>query len=286
MARIGLILDSTANLPAEVLAGVAHRYVRFPVVLADEDCEAMSSEEFVEKVKKTKAYPKTSALRAEDIASAARDLVEGGADALLMIHLSATMSRPTADAAAGVAAKFADAPFETVDSRSAAAGVAAVALRAVRLVAAGGELASIASALRETAASRTGNVIATPDLTYLYHGGRIGAGKALMGSLLHMVPVLQVSCMSGLIEPVGRARKTADVNAVMVARMRSHLETAGGVKVSCVVQHAGNPDAAGALADLIRKELPCEELHVLRAPVASVVHVGPGAWMAGYTISR
>lgn len=286
MAGIGLIVDSLVTLPESAFRGVPHRKVKYPVELGGSPCEDLPPEEFIAKVESTREYPRTAALRAADIVSAARALAAEGVSGVVLIHMSGAMSVPTAEAAAEAKRTLEGLPFEAVDSRSVIGGIGVLASEAAHLISTGKGLAELVETLR-AAVQRIGVVVAMPDLKYLYHGGRIGAAKMLMGSLLKTIPAIAVSGKTGVVAPIGRARSVSDVNNLLLRTIRADLEAAGpGSRLRCIVEHAGNPAPAEELMRAIQAEFKCDELylHVMSNP--GITHVGPKAWSAGYLVLK
>ena len=106
-------------------------------------------------------------------------------------------------------------------------------------------------------------------LTYLHRGGRIGGLQHFIGSLLKILPILEVH--DGLVNPIDRVRgwhKGLERLADLL-----HKAYPGGARV--ILAHAENPEALGQLQGLIRHEgIVIEDVRECGAAVA--VHTGPG----------
>jgi DegV family protein with EDD domain len=106
-------------------------------------------------------------------------------------------------------------------------------------------------------------------LTYLHRGGRIGGLQHFVGSLLKILPVLEVK--DGLVKPIDRVRgwrKGLERLAELL-----HKTYPNGARV--VLAHAENPQAIQQLHDLIRQEgIVVEDTRECGAAVAA--HTGPG----------
>jgi DegV family protein with EDD domain len=117
----------------------------------------------------------------------------------------------------------------------------------------------------------------TSDLRHLKRGGRVSATSAVVGTLLNICPLLNVSNTGHLI-PRSKERGKKRVIAAMVERMRAHAE--GGVNYSgkCFMSHSACRDDAEAVASLIRSTFANIDGDIRINDVGTVIgsHTGPG----------
>ncbi|MFI6325799.1 DegV family protein [Nonomuraea sp. NPDC050556] len=199
-----------------------------------------------------------------------------GATGVVSIHLSGDLSG-TADAAK-IAARDAPIPVEVVDTRSIAMGLGFPVLAATQAAKAGASLEQVAATARHRA-STTRTFFYVDTLEYLRRGGRIGAAASLVGSALHIKPLLHIT--DGKISPLEKVRTAARG----IARLEDlAVDAAGLSEVEVAVQHVAALDRANALADHLRQRLPnLATLMVVELGTVIGAHVGPG--MLGLTIS-
>lgn len=282
MGSAGVIADEFfERLPAEAAPGAEVKLVRFPVEMDGEAWEGTDPIEFARTVKERKGGPKTAAYREVDIEKAARELAEAGKDPVI-VTMSAGLSAPSTENAQKVASNP-ELRLKIVDSRLTLAATGLVQLAAVRAAKEGKSQDEVVR-IAEEAVKRTNWLGAIRDLMYLYRGGRIGAAKALMGTLFKTLPIIEVRSENAVITPLGRVRKASDANERMVEQAGREIEKLGGKEVRVFVEHAGNEEPAKALAELASSKLPVVELFTGATSVAGVVHIGPGAWGMGYEV--
>jgi DegV family protein with EDD domain len=117
----------------------------------------------------------------------------------------------------------------------------------------------------------------TSDLRHLKRGGRVSSTSAVVGTLLNICPLLNVSSTGHLI-PRSKERGKKRVIAAMVDKMRAHAT--GGVNYSgkCFISHSACLDDAEAVASLIRSTFPNIDGDILINDVGTVIgaHTGPG----------
>jgi len=192
---------------------------------------------------------------------------EEGADAIVSVHLSASLSG-TYDAAR-LAARDAPVPVEVVDTRSIAMGLGFAALNAARAAQAGADQAATAEVARRTAADS--QVLFYVDtLEFLRRGGRIGKASAWLGSALRVKPLLHV--VGGEVAPLEKARTA---NRALGRLTDLAEEAAQGRRVQVAVQHLDAQDRAAAVAHRLREHLHTDVL-VCEVGAVMGVHVGPG----------
>jgi DegV family protein with EDD domain len=112
-------------------------------------------------------------------------------------------------------------------------------------------------------------------LKYLYLGGRIGKGKALMGSMLNVKPLLALQ--DGEMLPVGRAR----TRSKGIEKLHDFVKDAPDMQ-DLIIVHSTTPDDAEALADRCGSFFPRERIVIARLGAVLGVHTGPGTLFAGY----
>lgn len=305
---IGLILDSTVRLSdsdreviTEAFAGRV-RTVDLAVTIDDDEFRdsQLDPSELCSRMRDG-STARTSMPAVEDFAAAIRELLDDGADGVIIITLSAEMSG-TYKAATAAAAQVAQergleadggagaegvrtgeaVGIRVIDSRTASAGSVGIAHWAAAYAHLG--LAACGDAAEKAAAQYSATYFVPETLEYLHRGGRIGGAAALFGRALKIVPVLQVD--EGRVEPAARVRTTAkaarravDEAVAAVDAMRTH-DGAENLRVQATVMHPEATD--GEASTLFRAILEAAQAQwddVDTAVLSTVVtaHVGPGA---------
>ncbi len=268
--RVGVVTDSTAYLPGDLVRAAGVAVVPLEVVLGGVPHPEpdVSGVELVEALRRrtpvTTSRPAPTALLA-----AYRRLAEAGAQEVVSVHLSGQMSGTCAGAR--LAARNAPVPVHVVDSRSLAMGLGLTVLAAVRAAATGLDGEAVAGVAREHA-DRVRMWFYVETLEHLRRGGRIGAAQALLGSALSVKPLLQL--VDGSVEPLERVR-TAGRALARLAELAA--QSAGGAPVDVVVHHLANPERAAELAALVGSRLDVAgEVRVSEVGAVVGAHVGPG----------
>jgi len=133
--------------------------------------------------------------------------------------------------------------------------------------AAGGASVDDVVALVEGLSTRTHVVGALDTLDNLKKGGRIGGAQALLGSLLSIKPIVDIS--SGTVEEAGKARTRRRA----LEAVRDRVVEAGAIEHLCVT-HGFAPDLDDMLR-LLAEHHPLESIRVGHIGPVIGTHGGP-----------
>lgn len=270
--RVAVVTDSTAYLPDGLADRLDVRVVPLQVVLGGRS-GAEGSEVTPAQVAAALASwvpVSTSRPTPAEFAAVYRAALDGGASAVVSLHLSRELSG-TWDSARLAAAEVDADRIRVVDSRSAAMGLGFAVLAAADAAARGAELEQVYTAAVETA-ERTTTLFYVDTLEHLRRGGRIGAAQALLGTALSVKPILHVR--EGRIVPLEKVRTASKGMARLEALA---VAAAGDGPADVAVQHLAAAKRAGQLAERLRARLP-EIGRFYASEIGAVVgaHVGPG----------
>lgn len=269
---VALVTDSTAYLPADLVAQRSIRLVPLHVRVGDTEFDEgvdITTAALAKALRKFRPVT-TSRPSPQAFLSVYRDAAAGGATGVVSVHISSLMSG-TAESAR-MAALDSPIPVRVVDSRTMGMAMGFAVLSAVDGADAGlgtEEVASIAVRRAEAASV----MFYVDTLEYLRRGGRIGAASRLLGSALAIKPLLALR--DGQIQPVEKVRTAS--------RALSRLEemaveaAASATTVDVAVHHLDAEIRAADLAERLGARLP-NAAEVLLVEMGAVVgaHVGPG----------
>lgn len=264
---VAVVTDSTACLPPDMVAASGVVVVPIHVIVDRQthlDGVDISSDEVAAALTRG-ASVSTAKPSPQQFLDAYTAAAEAGADSILSVHVSASLSG-TYDSAR-LAARDSPIPVTVVDTHTIAMGLGFAALAAAAAAPTG--LESAAQAARAVAAGS--QVLFYVDtLEFLKRGGRIGKASAWLGGALRVKPLLHV--VDGEVAPLEKAR-TANRALARLADLA--VEAAGGRTVQVAVQHLQAADRAEAMADRLRSALHTE-VTVGEVTAVMGVHVGPG----------
>ena len=206
MAGVRIVTDSSCDLDAADCDRLGIEVVPLTIRFgADEfeDRTELTAEGFYELMAKRDELPETAAPAPGKFEAAFRRQADAGADAVVCINLSSELSATMA--AAGNAARIVgdDFPVHGVDSKSITAGLGTQVLLAAERAADGASAEDVV-ALVEDLRDRTHVFGSLDTLDNLKKGGRIGGAQAMLGSLLSIKPMIDIS--TGVVEEAGKHR--------------------------------------------------------------------------------
>lgn len=270
--RVAVVTDSTAYLPDGVAERLSVRVVPLQVVLGGRSGAEGSEVTPVDIAAALASWVPVSTSRPTpaDFAAVYRDALDGGASAVVSLHLSRELSG-TWDSARLAADEVDRSLVRVVDSRSAAMGLGFAVLSAAEAAAHGGTQDEVYAAAVGTA-ERTTTLFYVDTLEHLRRGGRIGAAQALLGTALSVKPILHVQ--DGRIVPLEKVRTVSKG----IARLEAlAVAAAGDGPADVAVHHLAAAERAAVLADRLRSRLPrIEQFHTSEIGAVVGAHVGPG----------
>jgi len=190
---------------------------------------------------------------------------------ILSINISSGLSA-TAQAARTAAEMVPEAKVTVLDSLTLSAAQGWLVETAARAAKAGWAKEAILELLSRI---RDGyqSVYTIKDLRYLIHGGRISHMKGLLGSMLHLNPVIGVNKSDGSYEQLGIARSEKRAVKALVSHMESCYPTGSELRVQMV--HGQNLEGLDLLCRAIEKRFVCHWLPTIHMSTVLGAHTGP-----------
>jgi DegV family protein with EDD domain len=266
-----IVLDSTADFPEGPTRFPSWRivplYVRFG---ADSyrDYVDIGPEEFYARLRSAEELPTTSQPTPADFLSAYEELT--GFDRVLSLQLSSKVSGTFESA--GRAAAESDGRVRVIDTGTASAAIAILALAVQRRLERGTtdeEVDELVMRFKR----ESGLIFTLETLEYLARGGRIGRAAGWAGQLLNIKPILTLA--DGEVLPLKRVRGNRKAIQEFADTLEAATRDEPGLRVG--IAHADAPERLTALTKLVRATRPQAEIEVATAlgPVLGT-HAGPG----------
>lgn len=272
MSNVKLVTDSTAYLPADLVA--AHDISVVPVEVliggkAYRDGVDISANQVAQALADWQPVS-TSRPSPAQFAQAYENAAAAGATGVVSVHLSSSLSGTYESAL--LAARSVDIPVTIVDSETIAMGMGFAVLAGAKAAARGAELDEVEATVVDSAA-RTSVLFYVDTLEFLRRGGRIGRAAAMFGTALRVKPILVVQ--DGVVAPLEKTRTTNKALARLADIVAEKVGELGGT-AHLAVQHLAAAERADQLVDLLRTRTGIQD--ILMGEVGAVVgaHVGPG----------
>ena len=271
MPGIRVVTDTACDLPDDILnefgIGLVSLKIRF------------GSEEFVDRVELTTkefwarcasfdGLPETSAPSPGQFKEAFEAMAAEGADGVVCVNLSSKMSATIQAARQAATEMESSLPVRVVDSESVTLGQGLITIEAAKRAAAGAGIDDVAAAAQSAVAGM--KVFGAIDtLENLKKGGRIGGAQALLGSLLSIKPVIQVT--EGEVQPESKQRTRTKALRYLVDKARD----AG--RVSHMAAFGADAPDMDEFLQMLRAARPDDQILVGDVGPVIGTHAGPGA---------
>jgi len=275
---IKIVTDTTAVLSRAYCQqhdiAVVPQIIRFGEETFLEGVE-MGELEFLQRLKSSAQLPATAAPAPGLFDETYRHAAEKGYP-ILSIHPSLEVSGTVASATAA-RQLYANADIRVIDMRTVAGCLGEAVKLAVEWRDAGCAIDQIEANLRHLIPrSRTYFLVAT--LEYLRRNGRIGGASSLIGSVLQIKPILQLS--HGRVEPLDKVR----THQKALERLKELIltECPHDPEARLSVMHADVPEEANRLRAELSQALGIADIPVYSVGPAITTHAGPGVLAVGF----
>jgi len=206
MAGVRIVTDSACDLTRAEADALQVEVVPLTIRFGTEeftDGQSISVEDFYRRMAETDLLPETAAPAPGAFEVAFRKLAAEGADAIVCVNLSGGLSATIESARNAARAVEGDIDVRVIDSRTLTAGEGTIVIAAAE---AGRDGASVDDvvALVDDMVGRTRVYAALDTLDNLKKGGRIGGAAHMLGSMLAIKPLINIS--GGEVEEANKQR--------------------------------------------------------------------------------
>ncbi len=279
---VAIVADSSADLPDAVLDRHHIALVPLQVMIGGRtyrDRVELRPEEFYRQMRTSRALPTTSQPTPAEFIRTFRD-ARAGAEEVIAVLLGARLSGTMQSAQAALKAAGLTS-VHLVDSGSASLGVGMMALRAAELAAAGWAALDIVAELRRLR-GQSGVFLTVDQYDNLLRSGRVSRGKAWLGGMLDIKPILTIS-EEGLLVPVNKVRGRDNLVPRVLALLDQRLTPKPAI-VRFGIAHAEAPEVAERVRTALVAAYQPKDCFVSLATGVLGTHVGFGAWAVFYQV--
>jgi len=269
--KLGIVTDSTCDIPKYLVDQYELEVIPSVLIIDGKeyaDGLGISREEFYKRLPSFHAsrQPTTAAPSIGDFSARYESLLTRGYDHILSIHAAGALTS-ILNIARQAASDFPD-RVTCVDSTSLSLGLGFQVLAAAEA----GELGLQAALDAIKSAHRRLHVSAALDtMEYLKRSGRVPATVAMLGSLLRIKPLIELT--NGEVKAIGAVRTTRQAND----RMLKFLLEGGELEKLAILHTGAEPRAREFLNELMQtasQSVPRDILMVNVTPVIGT-HIGP-----------
>jgi DegV family protein with EDD domain len=273
MPGVRFVCDSTCDLTAGYVK--EHRLIVVPlkIIFGEEtliDGVDIDAEGFYARMRRESRNPTTSQPTPAEFEAAFREAGAEG-DSVVCTCMSSEMSGTWQSAMSAQEAVAGEIDVHVIDTRTVSIGHNNILTTAIPAAEAGASAQAVVDHIHDLM-RRQRSVFTVATLEYLKRGGRIGGARALLGSVLDIKPVLQVS--DGKIERYKQVRTSAKAVEMIAQELISAVGESGR-KARCVVGQGDRLEDRDRLVDLVAPHCEGEVDRIIIGPIVGA-HAGPG----------
>ena len=279
MANVGIVADTAASIPEDLIQKYEINMVPLLSIFPDKTyrdrVDIKEASQLFELIDKADKFPTSSAPPPVDFLNCYRELSQKKVNNILCVTISSSLSMCFNAATQSKKMAQKELPgvnVEIFDSRTTVGGFGLIVLAAARAAAEGKDMAQVIKAASEVR-DKVNCLLLFDTLSYLARSGRVGRGRALMGNMLSIKPIVEVPPSTGVVEPVTRVRTRPKAirHLMEIARQRSKP----GDKIHFLVEHTVAAEEAEKLKQMLGEEFDCAEVLLCDTqPVAALI-TGP-----------
>lgn len=270
--------DTTCDLPKEYLKQhnikVAPLYFSFDNIIYG-DKNDMEPKEFYDKMR-SGIMPTTMAVNPDTAKNIFTDLLDKGYD-ILHIAFSSALSG-SCSVAETVARDLCDeipgAKIKVIDSLCASLGEGLLVHKAVKMKEEGKSLDEIVDWLDNNKLNLC-HIFTVDDLHHLHRGGRVSKTTAIIGTLVHVKPVLHVN-NEGRLVPLNNVRGRKKALIALVDQMEKRLSGFEDKNDTVFISHGDCITDAEYVASLIKERFGINDILINLVSPTIGTHSGPG----------
>lgn len=284
MRKVGIITDSAADLPPEVLQEQKIKEIPLKITFGREifrDGIDLSPAEFYNKMEESTEMPTISSPSAREFLEAFERLKEEGYDGAVCIIASNNIVKVfnAACEARDLALPF---PVMVVESHAATMNQGFLVLEAARAADQGFAIGEIVERLWQIRPHiRFWGVVSV--LHFMVRACKISKGSAFMRALFNVKPIITID-EEGAVDSVDKVRSFQQGIAYLLREIEK--ETSRDGKLHVAVLHAGEKEIAESLLEEISSRHDCFEKYLCDLTPAIGSFTGPGVAGVSYYIEK
>lgn len=272
VSKVKIVTDSTMDVPKEELVALDVEVVPLTIIVDGKpyiDGVDILAKDYIPLLKSAKEIPKTSQ-PAVGMFTEVYDRLGADGSEIISIHITNGMSGTFNSAQTG--AEMSKSKVTVIDSKFISYALGYQVLEAAKLAQAGKSVEEILSKV-EQVKENSALYIMVDTLDYLVKGGRIGRGRALLGSLLKIKPI--ASLADGVYTPVSKVRTYPQLIKYLTKQLE--METANKTLKSIAIAHADNFELATQLKAALIEVSGFSDIKIVDTTPIISTHTGPGA---------
>ncbi len=275
MKKVGIVTDSVANLPAEILEQKNIKVIPMKIVFGRRtflDGVDMTAGEFYQRVEESEVLPTVEPPTSGEFCEIFESLKEEGYEGVVCILMSNNIF-PSFNAASEARNLMRPFPVVVVDSHTASMSQGFMVLEAIKAAEKGLTIPEVVERAWGVRSSLHFYGMVGM-LHYLVRARRLGKFSAFTRALFNVKPVITIDADDGKIKPFARVKSKAHCYRFFMDQIEKDLLPQR--KLHAAVLHAAEPDAAQELFHMLKERYKDGEFYLQELTQGIGFHTGPG----------
>ncbi len=241
--KIALVTDSLSDLVPELVSKHSVTIVPIRIIFGEEvyrDRIDITDEQFYERLRTSDVMPKTSQPTPNEFEDVYKELLKKY-DHIVSLHISIKLSG-TVQSAALARQSFSEADqarIHVIDTLTGAMGEGLIVNAAGEAIKSGKDIEGVLAAVKD-AIDNSGIIWIPGSLKYLHKNGRIGGASALLGGILHIMPLIGCKESVYTIEKIRGIKNTVPK---FIEYMKKTISP-GTTLIACIINNNMDKNAA------------------------------------------
>lgn len=280
--KIAVVTDSSSYLSKEEAEKYQIRVISVPVIIDGHmyhEGVDITNHEFYDHLRNSKDLPKTSQPALGEMSQVYDQLAAEGYDAVISIHLAATISGLINNLKT-LAASHTNIKIIPYDSRITVRLMGYLAIEAAKMSADNQDLDKILARLDDLRSTIDENIIVN-DLTNLVKGGRLSNASAVIGTMLNIKPLLTFDNQTDEIVAYEKVRSLKKAYLKTEQRF-AQAQAQADFPYRLLVIDANDPQANNLWTEALRKKFPNTTIEQSYFGPVIGTHLGEKAMALGW----
>ncbi|MEA1912609.1 MAG: DegV family protein [candidate division WOR-3 bacterium] len=276
---VKIVTDDASSIPESLIKKCNITILEHPKYFGDEEVTGIGVDKFYKRLKRGE-MPRSALIPTSQLVNVYNKLGEApDVNAILSLHVSSKLSGTYNSALIAEEMVKDKIMVQVFDTGLPAIGEGMIVYEAAIESLEGKEFRSVVRKTEE-AKTRTKVIFGIPNLSFLRRSGRLGKGKALLGAMMRIIPM--VTFADGEVVPFGRVRTESQAISKIKGEIRKDLIEYKAERLKVFLGYTTDKETCLTLEKAIREEFPVDELHVFQMSIEVGVIVGPDVWGISY----
>lgn len=272
-----IIIDSTTDLPQDIIDQYNMKVVPLSVVFGEDEFFNLTPDEFYNKLEVSETLPITSQITPDRFMTAFKEELDKG-NKVICITIGSNASG-TYQSACIAKDEIDSDDIILIDSNMLCLGTGYLVLKVARMLEKGENIEDIMKIVEFYTGNNIEHLFCVDTLKYLKKGGRIKGSKAAIAEVLNIKPILNVD--NAVTQTLGKVRGRKKVIPYFVKHIQKTMDDEKTEYI--LIGHSQDYEFAKSMEQALREEIGYNK-EIIISDIGAIIgtHAGPGVLSVFY----